>query len=123
MNVQLARLGQVKADHETDLLNVEASPPDIRGNQHSALARSELLHDSVSLFLRHAAMHAADRKVCFAHLLRQPFGFLALVAEDDGLRDSQRVVQVAQCLELELFSFHSYEKLLDALECQLVALD
>lgn len=67
-------------------------------------------------------MHAADRKVCLAHLLRQPLSFLALVAEDDGLRDSQRVVQVAQRLKLELLSFHGYEELLDALECQLVAL-
>lgn len=33
---------------------------------------SELLHDGLSLFLRHVTMHGRHREVCFTHLLRQP---------------------------------------------------
>lgn len=45
-----------------------------------------------------------------------PFG----VAEDDGLSDGQRVIQIAQSVKLPLFSFHCHEKLLDAFQSQLV---
>ena len=36
------------------------------------------------------------------HLLRQPVDLPARVAEDDGLRDRQRLVQVAQRVQLPL---------------------
>lgn len=42
------------------------------------------------------------------------------VAEDDGLSDGQRVIQIAQSVKLPLFSFHCHEKLLDAFQSQLV---
>ena len=67
-------------------------------------------------------MHTADREVRLTHLLCQPFGLLSLVAEDDRLRDGQSVIQVAQCLKLELFSLDSHEKLLDALKCEFIPL-
>ena len=37
-------------------------------------------------------MHAADGEVGLAHFLREPLRLLALVAEDDGLSDRQRVI-------------------------------
>lgn len=48
-----------------------------------------------------------------AHL---PFG----VAEDDGLRDGQCVVEIAQRVKLPLFSFHRHKELLDAFQSQLI---
>lgn len=42
------------------------------------------------------------------------------VAEDDGLRDGQCVVQVAQCVQFPLFSLHGHKELLYALQGQLV---
>lgn len=42
------------------------------------------------------------------------------VAEDDRLGDGQRVVEIAQRVELPLFPLHCHEKLLDALQSQLV---
>ena len=38
MDVELTRLGQVKADHQTNLLYIESSPPDIGSDQYTALA-------------------------------------------------------------------------------------
>jgi len=43
----------------------------------------------------------------YAHLL-------LCVAEDDSLRDGERVVEVAERVELPLLALHSHEKLLDA---------
>lgn len=45
------------------------------------------------------------------------------VAEDDGLRDGQRVVQVTQCVKLPLLSLDGHEKLLDPLQCQFITAD
>lgn len=42
------------------------------------------------------------------------------VAEDDRLRDGQCVIQITQCVELPLFSLHSHEELLNALQRQLI---
>ena len=44
------------------------------------------------------------------------------VAEDDRLCDGERVVQVAERVELPLLPLHGHEELLDALKRQLVTL-
>lgn len=44
----------------------------------------------------------------------------ARVAENDGLCDSQRVVQVAQRVELPLLTLDCHEELLDAFQRQLI---
>ena len=44
------------------------------------------------------------------------------VAEDDGLCDGERVVQVAECVKFPLLFLHRDKELLDPLERQLVAL-
>ena len=68
-------------------------------------------------------MHAGHREVRLAHLLRQPVHLPLRVAEDDGLRDRQRVVEVAERVKLPLLPLHGHEELLDALQRQFVALD
>lgn len=112
---------------------------------------SELLHDGLSLLLRHVSVHGRHSEVGLPHLLCQPVhlenthtvsiskmmcGYTAevgrawvpwsntnlslSVAEDDGLCDGQRVVQVTQGVKLPLLSLHGYEELLDSLQSQLI---
>mmetsp|Transcript_1012 Transcript_1012/g.2689 ORF Transcript_1012/g.2689 Transcript_1012/m.2689 type:complete len:399 (+) Transcript_1012:376-1572(+) len=122
VDVQLAIVGQVVANHKRHLLHVEAAAPYVRGNEHTAGARAELGHDLVALLLRHVTVHRRDGEVGLSHLLGEPVDLFLGVAEDDGLCDGERVVQVAQRVELPLFALDCHEKLLDALECELVAL-
>lgn len=42
------------------------------------------------------------------------------VAEDDGLRDGQGVVQITQSVELPLFSLHGNKELFDPLQRELI---
>mmetsp|Transcript_2117 Transcript_2117/g.5660 ORF Transcript_2117/g.5660 Transcript_2117/m.5660 type:complete len:305 (+) Transcript_2117:403-1317(+) len=68
-------------------------------------------------------MNRSDREVRIAHFLRQPVHLLLRVAEDDGLCDRERVVEVAEGVELPLLALDRHEELLDTVERQLVALD
>ena len=63
-----------------------------------------------------------NREVGFAHLLREPVNLLLRVYKDDGLRDRQRIVQIAKGVELPLLLFHGDEELLDPLKRQFIAL-
>lgn len=90
--------------------------------QHT-VSLSELIHDSVSLFLDHVAVHRRDGEVGLAHFFSEPVDLSASVAEDNGLSDSERVVKIAQCIEFPVFFLDSDEELLDALESQLVTFD
>merc|ERR1719183_867505 len=85
------------------------------------LSGTELLHDSVTLFLWHVSMDRTYSKVGIAHLLSQPIYFLFGVAENDCLSDGQGVIKVAQSIELPLFALHCHKELLDAFQCQLIA--
>lgn len=80
-------------------------------------------HDFVAFALFHRAVHGDDGEVHLAHLLRQPVDLPPGVTEDDGLRDGEGVVEIAQGLELPFLLLHSHEELLDALERQFIALD
>ncbi len=82
----------------------------------------EFLHDGVPLLLRHITVHAGDGEVSLPHLLREPVHLPLGVAEDDGLGNGERVVQVTQCVELPLLPLHRHEELLDALQRQLITL-
>lgn len=121
VNVQFTVVGQVVVDDERHLLHINAASPDVGCDKHSSLSRAELLHDLVALLLRHVAVHGADCKVRLAHLLRQPVDLSLRVAEDDGLSDGERVVQVAQRVELPLLPLDGHEELLDAFQRQLIA--
>ena len=54
------------------LLHVEATRPDVGGDQDARVAAAELANDGVALLLRHVAVHRAHRKVVLPHLLRKP---------------------------------------------------
>mmetsp|Transcript_29253 Transcript_29253/g.61929 ORF Transcript_29253/g.61929 Transcript_29253/m.61929 type:complete len:327 (+) Transcript_29253:678-1658(+) len=122
VDVELPVEGEVVVDHERDLLDIQAPCPDVRGDQDPRGARPELRHDELPLALGHVAVHRGDREVVRAHLVRQPLDLPPLVAEDHGLRDGQRVVQVAQRVKLPLLLLHRHEELLDPVQRQLVAL-
>ena len=122
MDVELTIVGKIVVDDERDLLDVNTTGPNISGDEDSRLAASELLHDGVSLLLRHVAVHGAHSEVRLSHLLSEPVHLALGVAEDDGLGDGQSVVEIAQRVELPLLSLHSHEELLDAFQGQLVTL-
>jgi hypothetical protein len=121
MNIELSVLRQVIADDQADLLDVEATAPDISCNQYTRLPGSELSHYSISLFLGHATVHVRHSEVCFPHLLSQPFYSALLVAENDCLGDGQSVIKVAQSFKFEIVLLDCHEKLLDAIESNLVS--
>jgi hypothetical protein len=66
-------------------------------------------------------MHGGHSEVARGHFRRQPLHLAARAAVDDGLRDGQRVVQVAQRAELPLLLLHGDVELADALQRELVA--
>ena len=57
------------------------------------------------------------------HLLRQPIHLPAGVTEDDSLRDGDRLVQIAQSIQLPLLLFDRDVELLDTFQGQFVPLD
>ena len=60
-------------------------------------------------------MHRGHREVGVAHLLVEPLDLLLAVAEDDGLSNRERVVEVAERIELPLLLLDGDEELLDSL--------
>merc|ERR1719474_2501538 len=122
MDVELTVVGKVVVDDKRHLLHVDTTSPDVSSDQHSALAAPELLHDGVSLLLRHVSVHRAHGEVGFPHLLSQPIHLPLGVAEDHRLCDSECVVEVTKGVELPFLPLDSHEELLDALERQLVTL-
>ena len=82
---------------------------------------AELLHDGVTLLLGHVSVHGRNCEVGLTHLLRQPINLALRVAEDDGLRDGQRVVKVAQSVKFPFLTLNGHEELLDSFQSQLIA--
>ena len=68
-------------------------------------------------------MQGRDGKEPRGHLLSEPINLSLCVAKDDGLRDRDCLVQVAESLELPVFFFDADKELLDTFEGELVALD
>ena len=61
-------------------------------------------------------MHRANCEVSLSHFLSEPVDLAFRIAENNGLRDSQRVVKIAESVEFPLFTFDSHEELFDSLE-------
>ena len=123
MDVVLTVARQVVVDHQRYLLHVDPPGPDICRDQDARVGLTKVLHDAVSLLLRHLAMHRRHREVRLAHLVREPVDLPAGVTEDDGLGDGEGVVEVAERVEFPLLLLDRDEVLLQSLERQLVALD
>lgn len=50
--------------------------------------------------------HGRNGKVATVKLLRKKFDFTARVAENHGLCDGQRLIEVAECVQLPLLALH-----------------
>lgn len=57
VDVQFTVVGKVIADDQGDLLDVKSTSPHVSGDQNTAGARSEVLHNGVTLLLGHIAVH------------------------------------------------------------------
>jgi hypothetical protein len=123
VDVVLSVAGKIIIDHQADLLDIDASGPDVSTNQDSAVALAEVAHNTVSFFLWHFPMHTADGEVCLAHLVCQPVHLTTSVAEDDSLRNCQSIIQVTESVKFPFFFLHSDEILFESFKGQLVTLD
>lgn len=100
VDVELSVVGQVIVDDQGNLRDIQPSSPDVCRDQNptetqntavrlpsqhgptrvtrsitrsrSPGSGSELLHDGLSLFLRHVSVHGGHGEVGLSHLLRQP---------------------------------------------------
>ena len=57
--------------------------------------------------------HGRDGKVPGVHLLSEPIHLTSGIAENDGLSDGQRLVQIAQRVQFPLFALDPDVKLFD----------
>jgi hypothetical protein len=112
----------VVVDDQRDLLNIEPAAPDVRRDQNASGAASEVLHNRVSLLLEHIAVDRADREVVVSHLLCQPVDLVLGVAENDCLGNGERVVEVAEGLELPGLFLDGNKELLNPIQSQLISL-
>jgi len=87
------------------------------------ISLTELAHDCIPLLLGHITMHRGNSKVGSTHFLCQPVDLPLGIAEDDGLGNCKRVVEVTERVEFPLFLFNSDEELFDALEGKFITLD
>ena len=67
--------------------------------------------------------HSRDGEIPLVHFLCEPVDLPAGVAEDDGLRDGERLVQIAQGVQLPLLALHGHVELTDTLEGKFLLLD
>lgn len=67
--------------------------------------------------------HGGDREVLGVHLLSQPVDLPAGIAEDYSLGDGERLVDVAEGLELPIFPLDGHVELTDTVQGQFLLLD
>lgn len=114
---------EVIVDNQRHLLDIDTTSPDIGGDKNTRVALPEVLHNAVTLLLRHLTVHARDCEVGLTHLVGEPVDLAAGVAEDDCLCDGQGVVEIAKGIKLPLFLLNGDEVLLDAFQGQFVTLN
>lgn len=102
VDVVLAVGGEVEVDDQGDLLDVDAAGQEIGGDEDAGGAGPEVAHDVLSLLHLHVAVGGGHGEVPLGHLLGEPVDLAPGVAVDDGLRDLEGVVQVAEGVELPL---------------------
>lgn len=106
VDVVFTMVGQIVVDHEGNLLDVNTTSQEIGRNQNAGRTRSELAHNDVTFLLLHLTVHGGYGEIPFVHFLCEPIDFPASVTENDGLSNTQCVVQVAQRVQLPLLSFN-----------------
>jgi hypothetical protein len=122
VDVVLTVSGKVVVDDERHLLDVDTAGEKVGGDEDSRRTGSELLHDDVTLALVHVAVHGRDGEVASSELVGEPVHLSTCVAEDDGLGDGDRLVQVREGVELPLLLLHSDVELLNTFKGEFVLL-
>lgn len=123
MDVVLTVSRQVVVDNQGDLLNVDTTGKEIGGNEDTRRAGAELLHDDITLGLLHVSVHGGDGEITGLELVGKPVDLPAGVAEDDGLGDSNGLVEIREGVELPLFLLNSNVELLDTFKGKFGLLD
>ena len=85
---------------EADLLHVDATGEDVGRDEDARGAAAEVLEDGLALGLLEVGMQCGAGEVARVHLLGEPLDLAARRHEDDGLRDRERAVELAQRLQL-----------------------
>jgi len=114
---------EIVVDDQRHLLDVDTTGKQVRGDEDTRRARTELSHNDVTLLLSHVAVHGRDGKVTAVHLFGEPIDLPTSVAEDHGLCDGERLVEIAKGIELPLFTLDRDVKLLDTFQGKLLLLD
>ena len=123
MDVVLPVRWEVVVDDKRDLLHVNTTGEQVSGDEHTRGAGSELLHDDITLSLVHVAVHGRDREVTGSELVGEPVNLSTGVAEDDGLRDGDGLVEIGQSIQFPLLLLDCDVELLNTFEGELVLLD
>ena len=118
------RLGwQVVVDDQGNLLDINTTGKQVRGDEHTGRPRPELPHDDVPGVLIHVTVRGGDCVVPAPHLVCEPVHLAAGVNKDDTLSDGQGLVQVTESVQLPIFLLHIDIELLDTLKGELISLD
>lgn len=123
MDVVLAVGGEIVVDNKGDLLNVDTTGEEIGGDKDARRTGTELLHNQVTLGLVHVTVHGGNGEITGGELVGKPVDLSAGVAENDGLGDSNGLVEIGEGIELPLLLLDGNVELLDTLEGKLVLLD
>ncbi|KAI6772526.1 hypothetical protein HG530_003484 [Fusarium avenaceum] len=123
VDVVLTVGGEIVIDDQGNLLDIDTTGEKVSGDQDTRRTGSELLHNQVTLTLVHVTVHGGDSEVTSSELVGKPIDLSAGVAEDDGLGDSDGLVQVGKSVKLPLLLLNSNVELLNTLQGKLILLD
>lgn len=85
VNVVLLLGRELVVNNKSDLVHIDSSSQQIGGNQDTARSVLELLHDVLSLLLRHASVDVGDNEVVLSHLISQLLTLVFGVDVDEAL--------------------------------------
>jgi len=122
VDVVLQVAWQVVVNHKGHLLDIDTTSKKVGGDKDSAGACSELIQDDITFLLSNITVSGGDSVVSGPHFVGEVIDLAAGVAENDSLGDVERIVQVAQSVELPLLAVNRNVELLNSLECELVSL-
>lgn len=87
MKVGFRGLGEVKVDDDVDGLDIDTSREEVGADQVPSQTTSEIVEDSVSVFLLHSCVRVEARVANLCDFAREQFNSAGIVAEDDRLVD------------------------------------
>jgi len=97
MEIGLCVLWKVKIDDNVDSLDIDTTRQQIRADQVSANAISEVVEDAVTVRLQHLCVRIEARVSELGNLFSQELHTVGRVAENDGLVDLELICK--ECWE------------------------